>query len=66
VVAFSEGGLPNSGTGYFYADNVKVEGPECATMDLNDDCFLDWLDVEKFADDWLFCNRSPAGECLMP
>jgi hypothetical protein len=63
VVAFSEGGLPNSGLGYFYADNVKVEGPACAAIDLNGDCFLDWLDIERFADDWLLCNRSPADEC---
>jgi pectin methylesterase-like acyl-CoA thioesterase len=63
VVAFSEGGLANSGFGYFYADNVKVEGPECSPIDLNSDCYLDWLDIEQFATDWLSCNRYPASEC---
>jgi hypothetical protein len=63
VVAFSEGGLPGSGFGYFYADNVKVERAECSPMDLNGDCNLDWLDVEQFAMDWLACNRNPAEEC---
>jgi hypothetical protein len=66
VVAFSEGGLANSGFGYFYADNVKVEGPECSPIDLNSDCYLDWLDIEQFANDWLSCTRSPESECLMP
>ena len=66
VVAFSEGGLPSSGVGYFYADTVKVEGPACPTIDLNGDCSLDWLDIQKFAQDWLSCNRNPASECLLP
>jgi hypothetical protein len=63
VVAFSEGGLPWSGGGYFYTDNVKVEGPACAMVDLNGDCSLDWMDIEQFATDWLTCNRYPASEC---
>jgi hypothetical protein len=63
VVAFSEGGLPNSGLSYFYADNVKVEEPACSPIDLNSDCNLDWLDIEQFATDWLTCNRYPAEEC---
>jgi hypothetical protein len=52
VVAFTVGGSSGSGYGYFYADNVKVEGPR-----------LDWLDIEQFATDWLTCNRDPAEEC---
>jgi hypothetical protein len=63
VVAFSEGGLPGSGLGYFYVDNVKVEGPACATIDLNGDCSLDWLDILDLADEWLSCNRNPPSEC---
>jgi pectate lyase len=66
VVAFSEGGLPNSGVGYFYADNVKVEGPACSPIDLNGDCYLDWLDIQLIANDWLSCNRNPDSECLLP
>jgi pectate lyase len=62
VVAFSEGGLPGSGFGYFFADNVKVEGT-CATIDLNGDCNLDWLDILDFAEEWLTCNRNPPSEC---
>jgi len=63
VVAFSEGGLPGSDLGYFYADNVKVEGPECSPMDFNDDCYFDLLDIAEFTLDWLTCNRDPADEC---
>jgi hypothetical protein len=63
VVAFSEGSLPRSGLGYFYTDNVKVKGPGCSPIDLNADCYLDWLDIEQFATDWLTCNRDPAEEC---
>jgi len=63
VVAFSEGGLPGSDLGYFYADNVKVEGPECSPMDFNDDCYFDLLDIAEFTLDWLTCNRNPAEEC---
>ena len=63
VVAFSEGGLPWSGEGYFYVDNVKVEGPACATIDLNGDCSLDWLDILDLAEEWLSCNRNPPSEC---
>jgi len=63
VVAFSEGGLPGSDLGYFYADNVKVEGPECSPVDLNDDCYFDLLDIAEFTLDWLTCNRDPAEEC---
>jgi YHS domain-containing protein len=66
VVAFSEGSLPRSGLGYFYTDNVKVEGPGCSTIDLNGDCNLDWQDIQKFAQDWLSCNRNPASECMLP
>jgi hypothetical protein len=66
VVAFSEGGLPNSGTGYFYADNVKVEGPECSAADLNGDCFLDWLDVEKFVLQSKPCRRMPDAMIYFP
>jgi hypothetical protein len=66
VVAFSEGGLPSSGVGYFYADNVKVEGPACSPIDLNGDCYLDWLDIQLIANDWLSCNRNPDSECLLP
>ncbi|MGB8226782.1 MAG: hypothetical protein WCE45_07990 [Sedimentisphaerales bacterium] len=66
VVAFSVGGLPDSGPGYFYADNVKVEGTGCSPADLNGDCSFDWLDIEQFATDWLSCNRNPASECMLP
>jgi len=32
-------------------------------VDLNSDTLLDWLDVLKFADQWLTCSRDPASEC---
>ncbi|MFA5293242.1 MAG: hypothetical protein WC496_09435 [Phycisphaerae bacterium] len=63
VVAFSEGCLPGSGYGYFWVDNLKVEGPECSPRDLDNDCDLDWLDIEQFAMDWLTCDRDPVDEC---
>jgi len=31
--------------------------------DLHNDGFLDLLDIAQFANDWLTCNREPAGEC---
>lgn len=32
-------------------------------VDLNSDATLDWRDILRFADEWLACNRDPAGEC---
>ncbi|MCJ7779093.1 MAG: right-handed parallel beta-helix repeat-containing protein [Sedimentisphaerales bacterium] len=32
-------------------------------VDLNNDGFLDFLDIAQFAIDWLSCNRDPASEC---
>jgi hypothetical protein len=63
VVAFGEGGLPASGVGYYYLDNLMVRTSPCPTADLNGDCSLDFLDLRQFAADWLMCNRDPAGEC---
>jgi hypothetical protein len=31
--------------------------------DLNNDGFLDFMDIAQFAIDWLTCNRDPASEC---
>jgi hypothetical protein len=32
-------------------------------VDLNNDGFLDFMDIAQFAIDWLSCNREPASEC---
>ncbi len=63
VLAFGQGGLPASGIGYYYLDNVKVQTSPCPTWDFNGDCKLDWLDIQHFAGDWLNCNRIPTSEC---
>jgi hypothetical protein len=64
VVAFNLGGRANAGTTYYNVDNVSVVGgTPCPSMDLNDDCAFDWLDIEKFVADWLDCNRNPGSEC---
>jgi hypothetical protein len=63
VVAFSVSGIAAPGTPWIDVDNIKVEGPGCPVLDLNNDCKLDWQDTQLFAADWLNCTRSPAGEC---
>jgi hypothetical protein len=63
IVAFSTGGLPASGVGYYYLDNVRVQTSPCPTADFNGDCFLDMKDLAAFTEQWLTCNRNPAGEC---
>ncbi len=64
TIAFNLGGRAGVGPGYFNVDNVSVIGVgECPSIDLNDDCAFDWLDIQKFVNEWLTCNRNPAGEC---
>ena len=66
TIAFNLGGRADVGPGYYNVDNVSVVeagGPPCPANDLNDDCALDWLDIEVFVSDWLDCNRDPASEC---
>jgi hypothetical protein len=63
VVAFSAGGLPSSGVGYYYLDNLSVQTSPCPTTDLNGDCLLNMKDIAAFAEQWLTCNRNPAEEC---
>jgi hypothetical protein len=63
VVAFSMGGIKSTGWPWIDFDNIKVEDLGCSSADLNGDCYLNWLDVEKFASDWLTCNRVPIGDC---
>ena len=64
TIAFNLGGRAGVGPGYYNVDNVSVvEASPCSEIDLNDDCVLDWLDIEVFVADWLTCNRDPASEC---
>ena len=66
VVAFTMGGIEGYTTPWIDVDNIMVEGPGCPLLDLNDDCSLDFLDLRRFAEDWLTCNRVPEGECFAP
>ncbi len=64
VIAFNMGGRVSSGEISMHIDNLGVtELTPCPAVDLNDDCVLDWLDMLRFADDWLVCSRNPATEC---
>lgn len=36
---------------------------ELPAVDLNADTALNWLDILKFSEEWISCNRNPAGEC---
>jgi hypothetical protein len=64
VVAFNVGGRASSGAPFIHADNIRVaEAVTCPPFDLNGDCAFNWLDVTMFANNWLACNRNPAGEC---
>ena len=66
VVVFNIGGRANAGTCYYSVDDislVEAGGTPCPTIDLNDDCQLDIQDLVVFSQDWLDCNREPAGEC---
>ncbi|HSV27170.1 MAG TPA: hypothetical protein VLH60_04685, partial [Sedimentisphaerales bacterium] len=64
IVAFTMSGISSNTVPWFSFDNIMVEGPGCPPLDLNGDCSLDFLDLHLFAEDWLKCNRFPAGECL--
>jgi hypothetical protein len=63
-VSFNLGGRANSGSTYYWVDNISVIGNlPCAEIDLNDDCQLNFQDLAIFVEDWLLCNRDPASEC---
>jgi glucuronoarabinoxylan endo-1,4-beta-xylanase len=63
VVAFSLGGKQAFSGPWFSIDNIKVEGPGCPDIDLNNDCKLDILDIQQFALDYLSCRRQPSDQC---
>jgi M6 family metalloprotease-like protein len=63
VVAFSMGGVEGNSLPWVDIDNIKVEGPGCPSIDLDGDCSLDMKDIAVFVEQWLACNRDPAGEC---
>jgi hypothetical protein len=64
VVAFNLGGRVGSGMTTIHLDNTGVkEAVTCPPYDLNGDCAINWLDMLQFANNWLVCNRDPAGEC---
>ncbi len=66
TICFHLGGNAGVGPGYYYVDNISVVETDvipCPSIDLNDDCALDLLDIEVFAADWLTCNRDPSNEC---
>jgi len=64
VIAFNLGGKAGSGPTWVDIDNIKVTiATPCPTIDLNNDCALNFLDMLQFANDWLVCNRVPSSEC---
>jgi hypothetical protein len=64
VVAFNLGGRIGSGQTWLSIDNISmVDANPCTVVDMNNDCGLDFLDVQQFASDYLSCNRDPATEC---
>jgi pectate lyase len=64
IVAVNLGGRANSGQTYFNVDNFQVvETNPCPRIDLNNDCILDFLDIQQFASYYLSCGRTPATEC---
>ncbi len=64
VVAVNLGGRIGSGQTYMNIDNFQVvETQPCTAVDLNDDCILDFLDIQQFASDYLLCGRDPVTEC---
>jgi hypothetical protein len=61
-----------NGTGvlsYYCTDQLASDFDENCQVDFNDYAILsdvwtgDWLEILQFADDWLICNRGPAGQC---
>jgi hypothetical protein len=46
-----------------YALLAEVWGSIPPEVDLNNDGYLNLLDIAQFATDWLACNRDPASEC---
>jgi pectin methylesterase-like acyl-CoA thioesterase len=63
VVSFNLGGYADGGAIRLNADNISAV--ECPTpaADLNGDCEINMEDIEKVAEDWLMCHRSPVDEC---
>ncbi len=51
------------GTGTIFIDDIRVYPSRCVpsmlkpAADLNDDCVVDYLDLEVLADDWLLADR---------
>ncbi|UCG56239.1 MAG: LamG domain-containing protein [Phycisphaerales bacterium] len=50
------------GAGDIFVDDIRLYGPRCVASllkpanDLNDDCVVDYLDVEILSDDWLLSD----------
>jgi len=64
VVAVNLGGRINSGQTYVNIDNFEVvQTTACTAVDLNNDCVLDFLDVQEIALNYLSCGRNPVTEC---
>jgi hypothetical protein len=66
VVSVNLAGRINSGQTFVNLDNLSVmENTPCSTIDLNNDCVLNFADIGEFALDYLSCGRNPSGECWL-
>jgi hypothetical protein len=64
VVSFNLGGRADSGSTYFWIDNISVtEYFPCAEFDLTGDCQRNIEDLEVLMNTWLNCNRYPSLQC---